>query len=157
MTSQSTSPEKLDELIRMSEFDVVSSTLAEQLMVEERPFQCHDRVFWRPYEAFVYVHDKYIDQQREAGLEINHPEIVRLAMYDVFCGRCSQRKPMREAIRADKYFLGGRHKKPDLLSVPPRTAREALLENWHRYAQCVAWTCADIVRNFTNDHLITSD
>ncbi|KAA1063775.1 hypothetical protein PGTUg99_000546 [Puccinia graminis f. sp. tritici] len=130
MTSQSTSPEKLDELIGCRNstwfFQHTSGTADGRGATVPVPRPG----VWRPYEAFVYVHDKYIDQQREAGLEINHPEIVRLASTT---------------------------SSPDLLSVPPRTAREALLENWHRYAQCVAWTCADIVRNFTNDHLITSD
>ncbi|KAA1087007.1 hypothetical protein PGT21_019676 [Puccinia graminis f. sp. tritici] len=49
-----------------------------------------DRLFWRPCEALVYAHKKYIDQQPEAGNNINHPDIVRTAMYDAFCGQFSQ-------------------------------------------------------------------
>jgi len=142
----------------MSEFDAVSKTLAEQLFIEERPFRCGDRVFWRCYEAYEYAYNRCIEDQRKAGLSINEPETVKAAMYDAFCSRCSQRKPMREAIRADKHFIArGRHQKPDLLSLPRTMARDALIENWHRFAQCVAWTCVDILRHFPNDHLLPSD
>ncbi|KAI9623778.1 hypothetical protein H4Q26_014508 [Puccinia striiformis f. sp. tritici PST-130] len=137
---------------KMAGFEVISKTLAEQLLVEDQPFQFHEQVFWRPYEAYVYVYDKSIDEQRAKGKLVDHQGTAKIALYGVFSCRCSQRKPMRDAIRADRNFLAGKHRKPDLSHLPRRPAREALLDNWHLHAQSIAWACADIVRQYTNEH-----
>ncbi|OAV88454.1 hypothetical protein PTTG_29021 [Puccinia triticina 1-1 BBBD Race 1] len=136
----------------MSDLHAISTTLGEQLMSEEPSFWCHNKTFWKTYDAYVYAYNYHVNKQREASKEINFVEAVRIAMYDVFCERCTQRKAMRDAIRADKNFLSGRHQKPDILSFPRTPARDALYENWHRFAQTVAWTCSDITRNHISDY-----
>ncbi|PLW47188.1 hypothetical protein PCASD_02383 [Puccinia coronata f. sp. avenae] len=142
----------------MPGLDTVSTTLGEQLFIEERPFCCRGRMFWKAYEAYEYAYEQCIAEQRQAGRAINEPETVKVAMYDAFCARCSQRKTMRDAIRGDKHFIArGRHQKPDLLSLPRTPARDGLIENWNQYAQCVAWTCYDILRHFPNDTLRTDE
>ncbi|KAI9631090.1 hypothetical protein KEM48_013348 [Puccinia striiformis f. sp. tritici PST-130] len=103
---------------KMAGFEVISKTLAEQLLVEDQPFQFHEQVFWRPYEAYVYVYDKSIDEQRAKGKLVDHQGTAKIALYGVFSCRCSQRKPMRDAIRADRNFLAGKHRKPDLSHLP---------------------------------------
>ncbi|POV96558.1 hypothetical protein PSTT_15573 [Puccinia striiformis] len=55
-------------------------------------------------------------------------------------------------MRADENFPAGRHRRPDLSHLPRCPVREALLDNWHRRAQSIVWTCADIVRQFTDNH-----
>ncbi|KAH9452152.1 hypothetical protein MJO28_008996 [Puccinia striiformis f. sp. tritici] len=52
---------------------------------------------------------------------------------------------MRDVIRADENFPAGRHRRPDLSHLPRCPVREALLDNWHRRAQSIVWTCANIV------------